>query len=127
MAYRVRQGREFVTPPAGLSYTGQYVASAPLCSQSWTASPQVLIPDGLPWPDRLQAVSCTREGARRAIPSACGPRTQRELYDGATNRQLTRRPIFCDCVSGISDLLNVVYWVADAWFYVPNRAGCASL
>jgi hypothetical protein len=25
MAYRVRQGREFVTPPAGLSYTGQYV------------------------------------------------------------------------------------------------------
>ena len=25
MAYRVRQGREFVTPPAGLSYTGQCV------------------------------------------------------------------------------------------------------
>ena len=26
MAYRVRQGREFVTPPTGLSYTGSYVA-----------------------------------------------------------------------------------------------------
>jgi citrate synthase len=26
MAYRVRQGREFVIPPAGLSYTGQCVA-----------------------------------------------------------------------------------------------------
>ncbi|KAH9972808.1 peroxysomal citrate synthase [Lactifluus volemus] len=25
MAYRVRQGREFVTPPAGLSYTGQFL------------------------------------------------------------------------------------------------------
>jgi len=26
MAYRIRQGREFVTPPAGLSYTGLCVA-----------------------------------------------------------------------------------------------------
>ncbi|KAH9178254.1 peroxysomal citrate synthase [Lactarius sanguifluus] len=25
MAYRIRQGREFVTPPAGLSYTGQFL------------------------------------------------------------------------------------------------------
>ena len=25
MAYRIRQGREFATPPAGLSYTGQCV------------------------------------------------------------------------------------------------------
>ena len=25
MAYRVRQGRDFVTPPTGLSYTGSYV------------------------------------------------------------------------------------------------------
>lgn len=25
MAYRVRQGREFVIPPTGLSYTGSYV------------------------------------------------------------------------------------------------------
>jgi hypothetical protein len=29
MAYRVRQGREFVTPPAGLSYTGQCVVTGP--------------------------------------------------------------------------------------------------
>ena len=28
MAYRVRQGREFVTPPTGLSYTGSYVRFA---------------------------------------------------------------------------------------------------
>ena len=26
MAYRVRQGRDFVTPPAGLTYTGSYVS-----------------------------------------------------------------------------------------------------
>jgi citrate synthase len=25
MAYRVRQGREFVVPPTGLSYTGAWV------------------------------------------------------------------------------------------------------
>ncbi|KAI0288017.1 citrate synthase-like protein, partial [Russula brevipes] len=25
MAYRIRQGREFVSPPAGLSYTGQFL------------------------------------------------------------------------------------------------------
>ena len=36
MAYRVRQGREFVTPPAGLSYTGQCVVTGPFLSQSWT-------------------------------------------------------------------------------------------
>jgi citrate synthase len=27
MAYRVRQGREFVTPPPGLSYTGAFLYS----------------------------------------------------------------------------------------------------
>jgi citrate synthase len=26
MAYRVRQGRHFITPPPGLSYTGSYVS-----------------------------------------------------------------------------------------------------
>jgi citrate synthase len=36
MAYRIRQGREFVTPPAGLSYTGQCVAPVIPFSQSWT-------------------------------------------------------------------------------------------
>jgi hypothetical protein len=34
MAYRVRQGREFVTPPAGLSYTGQYVVPGPFSLSS---------------------------------------------------------------------------------------------
>lgn len=29
MAYRVRQGRDFVTPPTGLSYAGSYVHSFP--------------------------------------------------------------------------------------------------
>ena len=36
MAYRVRQGRDFVTPPADLSYTGQCVVPVLLFSQSWT-------------------------------------------------------------------------------------------
>lgn len=35
MAYRVRQGRNFVTPPTGLSYTGSYVHYLPeFCPQA---------------------------------------------------------------------------------------------
>ena len=41
MAYRVRQGREFVIPPAGLSYTGQCVTR------------YAVMPPALTWLDRF--------------------------------------------------------------------------
>ena len=38
MAYRVRQGRDFVTPPTGLSYTGSYVFSPILIKRQLRAA-----------------------------------------------------------------------------------------
>ena len=35
MAYRVRQGRNFVTPPAGMSYTGQCVHLVEIYLDMW--------------------------------------------------------------------------------------------
>lgn len=32
MAYRVRQGRDFVVPPTGMNYTESYVLSFPECN-----------------------------------------------------------------------------------------------
>ena len=46
MAYRVRQGRHFITPPPGLSYTGSYVARC-IINISYLTRLQLPVSNGL--------------------------------------------------------------------------------
>jgi citrate synthase len=41
MAYRVRQGREFVTPPTNMSYTGSHVSFPWILLRSLTDIPRI--------------------------------------------------------------------------------------
>lgn len=64
MAYRVRQGREFVTPPVGLSYTGSSVVCLPVeRRRADCRRVQVPVPNGPPGRGKLQAEPNTGEGA----------------------------------------------------------------
>ena len=111
MAYRIRQGREFVLSPAGLSYTGQCVVPRALPRSPFLTRvcPQIFVPDGSPWPGELQAVARAGEGARRAVPSARRSRTQRELHNGASDRQFTGGSLFCCRVSGFCVTSSPLY------------------
>jgi hypothetical protein len=92
MAYRVRQGREFVIPPAGLSYTGQCVARC-------VAMPPVLDMVG----DRF-LYQMDHLGQENYKPSPVLERAlDVQLYNGASDRQFTGGPIFCYRVSEFCD------------------------
>jgi len=101
MAYRVRQGRNFVTPPTGLSYTG---SSVPICPFSSTRNPngiklQVPLPNGLSRRGRLYTKSGPWEGPGRPLPPSCRSRIKCIGHHSTANGQLPGRPVFCHRVS----------------------------
>lgn len=64
MAYRVRQGRDFVTPPTGVSYTGSYVFPVALYHRRniWLNIKQLLVSNGPSRGRELYSESHLREG-----------------------------------------------------------------
>lgn len=80
MAYRVRQGRKFVTPPAGLSYTGSYVIEIFLDEPQLKSLYQILVPAGSPGRGKLCSITCVREGVGRLILATRRSRVKRLLH-----------------------------------------------
>lgn len=94
MAYRVRQGRDFVVPPPGMSYAESYVASSTLREETQPDQSSKLPLSTRPSRRaRLQTQSRSRQGFRCSLPPARGPRTQRKRNDRTAKRQLACRPV----------------------------------